>query len=135
MFDLDKVYPLHFLVKHLKCYFLKDDFPMRKCSSRQLNPFFMGEVHPPFSLGGNCSQKEFTPFLPMKLFPFSLREHGYGYHFSKNPFILGTSTLGHLAWRSCLKMFFFHPFHSWKDKIIWEKYGPFNPLVKRGDFN
>ncbi len=46
MFDLDKVYHLHFLVKHLKSYFLKDVFPMGIAPRGNLLLFFMGEVHP-----------------------------------------------------------------------------------------
>ncbi len=42
MFDLDKVYPLHFLVKHLKCHFSKDVFPMENAPQGNLVFFSWG---------------------------------------------------------------------------------------------
>lgn len=65
------------------------------------------------------------------LVPFSLMEHGWGYHFVS---FIGKVlfSLGHLAWWSWPKAFFFHPFFSWKRNRIWKKDQAFNPLFEGG---
>jgi hypothetical protein len=59
MFDWDKVYHLHFLVKHLKSYFLKDVFPMGIAPWGNLVLFSWGKfiLEAPFSPRGKLFPK------------------------------------------------------------------------------
>ncbi len=55
MFEMEKIYPLYFFVKHLGTYSLKEVFPREICTWRQLS-FFL--------LRRNCSWGQFSPLLP-----------------------------------------------------------------------
>jgi hypothetical protein len=96
MFDLDKIFPMWFFCQTFGNLFLG-----------QPTPFFLKKFF----------HKIIIPWS--NLVPFSLGELGWGYHFVSS---LGKAlfSLGHLAWRSWRKAFFFiHFFHG--RKIEFEK--------------